>query len=62
MAKIKKHQGLIMPGDSPPTVASLKRQLLFFDSIAIADPQDKALVNYGEISEQFPSMHITWAD
>lgn len=51
-----------MPGDAPPTVASLKRQLLFFDSIGIADPQDRALVNYGEISEQFPSMHITWAD
>lgn len=62
MAKIKKHQGLIIPGDAPPTVASLKRQLLFFDSIAIADPQDKALVNSSEISERFPGMHITWAD
>ena len=62
MAKIKKFQGLIMPGDAPPSTVSLKRQLLFFDSIAIANPEDKALINFGEISEKFPGMSITWAD
>lgn len=62
MAKRRKYNGLILPSDFPPTSASLKRQLLFFDTIAIASPHDKALVNYEEMSEDFPGMTIKWGE
>ena len=62
MAKKNTYKGLILPGDLPLRSASLKRQLLFFDSIAIASPHDKALVHHEEISEDFPGMSMKWGE
>lgn len=58
----KKTLGLILPADNPPRRSSIKRQLLFFDSILIPAENDVALINEFEISETFPNgMTIQWA-
>lgn len=62
MAHQTRTQCLILPGDSPPSSGALKRQALFFDAFAIASPDDNALINFGEIKEDFLGMSITWAD
>ncbi|MDZ7761721.1 MAG: hypothetical protein U5L00_15870 [Desulfovermiculus sp.] len=62
MTHEQKTKCLILPGDSPPSSGALKHQALFFDAFAIASPEDKALINFGEITEDFPGMSITWAD
>ena len=62
MARCNKINGLIIPGDSPPKISSLKRQILFFDSISLVHPDDRAIVNDGELTEKFPGMTITWSD
>lgn len=53
--------GLIIPGDAPPSGANVKRQILFFDSVTLIHPEDSALVNEDEIKEQFSRVLITWA-
>lgn len=62
MSKRKKISALIIPGDSPPPIARIKRHLLFFDTLSLIDHRDKAVVNIGEITEKFPNMTIKWAD
>jgi hypothetical protein len=48
-------KALILPADTPPRRTSIKRQLLFFDSLLLIDPvSDFAILNAGEISETFP--------
>ncbi|MFA6253486.1 MAG: hypothetical protein WC687_04445 [Patescibacteria group bacterium] len=51
---------LLLPGDTPPRRSRIKRLLLFSDSVILIDPSDKAVVNDGEIVEQFPNMTIRW--
>ncbi len=53
---------LLLPGDAPPKHSNIKRNVLFFDSVSLVDPNDKSLVNDGEIAEQFPSALITWSE
>jgi hypothetical protein len=57
-------KALVLPADTPPSHASIKRQLLFFDSVLIVDPQsDSAIVNAGEIEETFPNgRYIRWGE
>ncbi len=62
MADKRNMHGLIIPGDGPLSQAALKRQLLFFDSVSVIDPKDRALVNAGEITETFPNMTVRWED
>ena len=62
MSKQKEIKSLILPGESPPSESQLKRQLLFFDSILIIHPDDRALINEGEIVEKFPNTTIKWAE
>jgi len=47
-------KALLLPSDTPPTEASLKRQLLFFDAVAVPSYRDAAIVNRQEISEVYP--------
>lgn len=46
---------LIIPADAPPRRSSLKRQLLFFDSVTLIHPDDRALVNDFELRETYPN-------
>ena len=62
MRKRKKTSALVIPGDSPPPIARIKRHLLFFDTLSLIDHRDKAVVNIGEITEKFPNMTIQWSD
>lgn len=62
MTHFNKINGLVIPDDLPPKISSLKRQILFFDSISLVHPDDRAVVNDGELTEKFPSMEITWSD
>ena len=58
----KKTIGLILPADTPPRRSSLKRQLLFFDSVLLPSDEDIALINEHEISERFPNgMLVQWS-
>ena len=52
---------LILPGDEPIKDVTLKKHLLFFDSLTLANPADEALINEGDIIEKFPEATITWA-
>ena len=52
---------LILPADTPLTSAELKKNLLFFDSVTLANPTDAALINDGDVVEQFPMGKFTWA-
>lgn len=61
MPKEHKYKALLLPADAPPAEVKLKRHLLFFDHIAIIDPQDRALINDGEVTETFSGMTVTWA-
>lgn len=59
---IDKVGALIIPADTPPLKESIKRQLLFFSSISLLHPDDKALINNGEVTEKFPNMTIQWSE
>jgi hypothetical protein len=48
-------KALLIPGDTPPTTTSLKRQLLFFDSLLVPTPEDDAIINKDDVSETFPN-------
>lgn len=62
MKNKKKTIGLILPADTPPRRSSLKRQLLFFDSVLLPSDEDIALINEHEISEKFPNgMVVQWS-
>ncbi|MDP8998681.1 MAG: hypothetical protein M3O46_01060 [Myxococcota bacterium] len=44
-------KALILPADDPPLHAAVKRQLLFFDSVLLVDPQsDRAILNQGDLA------------
>lgn len=52
-------KALVLPADVPPRRTSIKRQLLFFDSVLLVDPEaDFAILNKGEIVEKFPNGRI----
>lgn len=52
-------KALVLPADVPPRRTSIKRQLLFFDSVLLVDPEaDFAILNKGEIVETFPNGRI----
>lgn len=53
-------KALLIPGDRPPTLASIKRQVLFFDSVLLMHPSDAAILNDREVSETFPHRRIAW--
>ncbi|HZF51972.1 MAG TPA: hypothetical protein VE093_25140 [Polyangiaceae bacterium] len=57
-------KALILPADTPPRRTSIKRQLLFFDSVLLIDPEtDFAVLNSGEITETFPNGRvIRWGE
>jgi len=44
---------LLLPSDTPPKSSTLKRLLLFFDRVVLPDPEDRAVVNEGEVKEVF---------
>jgi len=52
---------IILPGDHAPKGGELKKNLLFFDSLTLANPSDSALVNEGEVTEQFSQGRVMWA-
>lgn len=53
---------LFLPSDTPISEIEVKRGLLFFDSVTLPNPADYALVNEGEISEEFPDgMRFIWS-
>lgn len=52
---------LILPGDEPIKDVTLKKHLLFFDSLTLANPADESLINEGDIVEEFPECTLTWA-
>jgi hypothetical protein len=55
--------GFILPGEQPPRRSSIKRQLLFFDSVWIVDPSDSSLLNMGDISQKYPDgLEIQWTN
>jgi hypothetical protein len=52
---------LILPADLPPRRSSIKRQLLFFDSVTIVHPEDRALLNDYEVRERYADgTEIQW--
>lgn len=55
---------LVLPADTPPRASSIKRQLLFFDSVLLIDPAtDVAILNPGDITETFPNgRQIRWGE
>lgn len=52
---------LIIPADSPPSGATLKKAVLFFDSVTLANPADRALVNDREVVEHFDNTTVSWS-
>ena len=57
-------KALILPADVPPRASSVKRQLLFFDSVLLIDPEsDAAILNPGEVSETFENGRtVRWGE
>lgn len=51
---------LVLPGDEPIDPITLKKHLLFFDSLTLANPADAALINSGDVVEKFPDMTLIW--
>ncbi|WP_437851692.1 hypothetical protein [Sorangium sp. So ce363] len=52
---------LIVPSDHPPRRSTIKRHLLFFDSVLLSDPSDAALINNFEVKETFRNgMEVQW--
>jgi len=52
---------LVLPGDEPADVNVIKKHLLFFDSLTLANPLDAAQINDRDIVEKFPNFEIWWA-
>jgi len=50
----QKIRALIMPGDAVLSITNLKKQLLFFDTVYLPDPSDRALVADREITDTYP--------
>lgn len=56
-------KALLIPGDVPPTLSSIKRQLLFFDSLLVPTPEDSAILNKNDVSETFPNgQTLRWGE
>ena len=56
-----KTRALILPADTPPQAATIERFLLFFDKVVLPSPEDRWVVNEGEISENFGNTTFHWA-
>ncbi len=55
-------KALILPADDPPSHAAVKRQLLFFDSVLLVDPQsDRAILNQGDLAPE-RGLRVTMPD
>jgi len=57
-------KAIVLPNDTPPSEASLKRQLLFFDTVLVSTPDDQAILNANDVSEDFPDTRqtIRWGE
>ncbi len=53
---------LLLPADDAPVNAQLKKSVLFFDSVTLANVADAALVNDRDVEEKFPGGAIMWAE
>ncbi|NBF05306.1 hypothetical protein GV819_23740 [Pseudomonas sp. Fl5BN2] len=54
---------LIVPADNSPSDVAIKKAILFFDSVTLVNPVDRALVNNMEVIEKFPNgMSVGWAN
>ncbi|HIF9156172.1 TPA: hypothetical protein ACX6PJ_000783 [Photobacterium damselae] len=56
------HMVFVMTGDQPITETTLKRLVVQHHRIGFSHITDKAIVNDGEVSEDFGSMTTIWAD
>jgi hypothetical protein len=61
LAVTERCDALIIPADSPPSGATLKKAVLFFDSVTLANPADRALVNDREVVEHFDNTTVSWS-
>jgi hypothetical protein len=52
---------LIMPSDDFTSELAIKKTILFFDSVTLANAHDAALVNSEEVVEEFSGMTLTWS-
>ena len=56
-------KAILIPGDVPPAQSTIKRQLLFFDSLLVPAPDDAALLNENEVAEVFPDGYtLHWGE
>ncbi len=55
---------LVLPADTPIRRSTLKRLVLYFDTVSLVDPSDRALLNEREIVETFPGpiSRIEWGE
>lgn len=62
-AHLTSTKAILIPADAPPSQSSIKRQLLFFDSLLVPLPEDAALLNKNEIQEVFPDGYrLQWGE
>jgi len=59
---VERCDALIVPADDSPSDVAIKKAILFFDSVTLANPADLALVNHMEVEDKFPNgMSMFWA-
>ena len=59
---VERFDALIVPADNCPDEVAVKKSILFFDSVTLANSTDSALVNDMEVVERFPNgMSLSWA-
>jgi hypothetical protein len=59
---VNSFKALVLPSDAPPPHIAVKRQLLFFDSVLLVDPQsDRAILNRGDLAPE-RGMKMTMED
>ncbi|WP_143433166.1 hypothetical protein [Herbaspirillum camelliae] len=58
----ERSDALLLPADDAPFNAQLKKSVLFFDSVTLANVADAALINRNDVIEKFPEATIRWAE
>lgn len=63
MARVQHSRILVLPADTPIRRSTVKRLLLYFDSVHLPSPEDRAFINENEIVEHYPGgiAEIRWA-
>jgi len=56
--KQKKIRTLVLPADNVFPSGKIKKEAIFFDQVVLPDPQDKYLIEYGEMKDDYPDMTI----